>query len=306
MKRSEKWHRENEPLRLCREAGEGFSLWAEIGAAAGIFLFCRAIAILLAHFLSFLGNDFFGSADFAYLFTRLTADGIGIGVVLSFAVRFQRRSLRSLGFLKEKWFLFAPGGLAAGALFFALPLSIGLAAGSFSYEGVPLKGSAGRIALFFLALLCRALFEETLFTGLFAVSAARKIPSLAAAAIASLLAALPSLAGDGAGAIAVLNSILFHFLLGLFFFAVRGDLFGIGFFRAGWLFAQGCLFGLPVCGMGRMPSIFVFVPKGAKILSGGAFGAEGGLWVTLVLGAAIGFVFLFDRKRRKNRDLSSF
>ena len=29
-------------------------------------------------------------------------------------------------------------------------------------------------------------------------------------------------------------------------------------------------------------------------------------WVTLVLGAAIGFVFLFDRKRRKNRDLSSF
>ena len=303
--KKETLHCENEPLLLCREAGEGWAVWADAGILIGLFLLCRSIGILLGHLFAFAPADFFRSSDWAYLFIRFLSDGIGIGIVLSFAQRFQKRGVKSFGFLKEKWFLRAAGSLAAGMLAFSLPLFAGWAAGAVRLEGAPLQAMPGQIALFFGAILLNAFFEETLFTGFFAVSAARRIPSLCASAIAAVFSAVPSLFRGGAGVISTVNLILFSFLLGAFFFAVKGSLWGIGCFHAGWIFAEGCLFGMPVRGWGRLPSVWIF-SSSSSLFSGGVFGPEGGLSVTLLLLLGICGVFLLDRKKKKRLDLSAF
>ena len=61
------------------------------------------------------------------------------------------------------------------------------------------------------------------------------------------------------------------------------NIWGISAIHTAWNFTQGCVFGLSVSGEELMPSVFRVSCNDAAILSGGQFGPEGGLVVTLIL-----------------------
>ena len=66
-----------------------------------------------------------------------------------------------------------------------------------------------------------------------------------------------------------------------------------------WNFCQGNLYGLEVSGNPQSASVFSSAPtKMSKdILTGGTFGLEGGLCVTIVI--AVAFIVLFATGRKK-------
>ncbi len=63
-----------------------------------------------------------------------------------------------------------------------------------------------------------------------------------------------------------------------------------------WNFSQGMIFGFPVSGNSLSESFIEYIPSGPGLITGGDFGPEGGLVVTLLLGIAT--IYLFYRNNR--------
>ena len=110
--------------------------------------------------------------------------------------------------------------------------------------------------------------------------------------------------GEGRGAFTALSDG--EFLLppqyGLFaaLYALReGGIWGISAQHAVWNWAQANLYGFEVSGIGANGgSLFNLMETGPDPLTGGAFGPEGGLAVTLVLLLAIALLVLQPRLTR--------
>jgi hypothetical protein len=90
------------------------------------------------------------------------------------------------------------------------------------------------------------------------------------------------------------------FLFGLFaaFYALReGGLWGVFGIHAAWNWAQGNLFGLQVSGLQIAGgTLFNLVETGPDAITGGPFGPEGGLAVTVVLLASCGLVWWWGKQ----------
>ena len=88
------------------------------------------------------------------------------------------------------------------------------------------------------------------------------------------------------------------------FFAVfayrSGHIYTVCAMHTVWNFCQGNLFGLEVSGNSGSASILSssYTEKAGKLLSGGDFGPEGGLCVTIVI--AVAFVVLILATKRRN------
>jgi membrane protease YdiL (CAAX protease family) len=92
-------------------------------------------------------------------------------------------------------------------------------------------------------------------------------------------------------------------LAGIFFALyalVEGGLWGVFGFHTAWNWTQGSLLGLEVSGdqMIAAHPIFDLVETGPDWFTGGAFGPEGGLAVTLILAASIAFLWFRLRSRK--------
>jgi membrane protease YdiL (CAAX protease family) len=57
-----------------------------------------------------------------------------------------------------------------------------------------------------------------------------------------------------------------------------------------WNFVQGNIYGIAVSGMGQASSLMKYTPAGPDILTGGAFGAEGGLICTAITLALLAYL----------------
>ena len=66
-----------------------------------------------------------------------------------------------------------------------------------------------------------------------------------------------------------------------------------------WNFLQGNIFGFEVSGNNMGEPLFLLGEEKANIINGGAFGAEGGLAVTVVL--AIAVIIVFEKNSRNSR-----
>jgi membrane protease YdiL (CAAX protease family) len=130
------------------------------------------------------------------------------------------------------------------------------------------------------------------------VIAARYRLWLGVAVSAAFFAAAHAL-NPGIGPIAVVNLALYGLFAALY--ALReGGIWGIAPNHAVWNWAQGNLFGLEVSGTPSAGGMLVnLIEIGPDEMTGGTFGPEGGLAVTLVLLAAI--AVLLTRPRRGRR-----
>jgi hypothetical protein len=68
-------------------------------------------------------------------------------------------------------------------------------------------------------------------------------------------------------------------------------------FHVAWNWVQGCLFGLVVSGQRSVPTLINLQTTGPDVVTGGAFGPEGGLAVTAVFLVGIALVLLLRPKQ---------
>jgi hypothetical protein len=95
----------------------------------------------------------------------------------------------------------------------------------------------------------------------------------------------------------VLNLFLFGLFAALYSLAEEG-IWGICGLHAVWNWVQGNIFGLEVSGL-RPPggSLLILEERGPDLITGGAFGPEGGLMITLALTVASSFLIWLSRRR---------
>lgn len=201
-----------------------------------------------------------------------------------YCAKIEKRPLRSLGFRKGQIAAEYGVGLLVGAGLFSLAVALCAVTGSLTVS-FAVGGFTAAVPLFFLGFLVQGMSEEVLCRGYLMLSVSRRSSITAAIFWNSLIFALLHLFNPGLNPIAVLNLLLFGVFASVYFLK-RGNIWGVAAIHSVWNFMQGNFYGIPVSGMGNLPSVFSSeIEEGfaATLWNGGAFGLEGGLAVTLVL-----------------------
>ncbi len=212
----------------------------------------------------------------------------------------ERRPFRTLGLEPHARLRKIGRGLLAALLMFGGVTLVLWATGNAVAEAGPaqLQGlpALGGVAVIALGWIVQASGEELLFRGwLLQVIGARYRVWLGVL-ISSLLFSAAHLLNPGVTAVAVVNLLLVGVFLALY--ALRdGSVWGVCAWHAMWNWMQGNLLGFEVSGL-RTPggTLFNLMESGPDVLTGGAFGPEGGLAVTAVLLAGIGVLGLSRRR----------
>lgn len=221
--------------------------------------------------------------DFTVL---LTASFLPIIVlVLLWAGLYERRPPWTLG-LEPRGALWRIGrGLLTGVLLYSAALGICAALGYVVVQPEPqrqVRSAVPGVLLILIGWLVQGSAEELICRGwLLPVLGVRVRPWVGLLLSALLFAALHSFNAHLSGP-ALLNLLLFGLFAGLY--ALReGSLWGIGALHAAWNWTQGSLFGVAVSGSMFGPSLLRIELRGPELITGGAFGSEGGLAVTAVM-----------------------
>lgn len=227
--------------------------------------------------LSFPGNPLL-------LFFFQSAGLIGtLLVVIIFRTFIDRRSFSSLGFrLVGKW-----KDLLTGAILGFLIIAVGFFAlkftGHLTIRNVSLIPAGFVQQILLLAIV--AFNEEIAFRGYLLGNLMESLNKYRALTLSALFFALMHIFNPNITFIAALNIVLAGFLLGIYYIHRKNLWFPLAlhFF---WNFFQGPVFGFRVSGI---PFKGIVDPriKGPEWLTGGAFGFEGSLVLSFLLGFAI-------------------
>lgn len=206
----------------------------------------------------------------------------------------QKRSAATLGLRKSGAVREYLMGAGAAVVLMSAAVGIGLLTGAYRVSAG--GGSALTIALYLIGYLIQGMSEEVLCRGYLMVSVARKNPVWLSVVLSALLFAALHLANPGLTVLAFINLVLFGVLMSVYVLK-RGDLWGVCGLHSFWNFFQGHVYGIRVSGITASASLLTTEPVGSALWSGGDFGAEGSLGVTLLLAASICLVlFVMPRK----------
>jgi membrane protease YdiL (CAAX protease family) len=217
-------------------------------------------------------------------------------IVWAWAWSFEKRPFWTLGYeTKNALFKYARG-FFFGALMFSAAVGILALFGSVSFEqGDPSKqgvAALGGVLIVLLGWIVQGGGEEIVMRGwVLPVIGARYKPWIGLL-VSSLLFSIMHGLNPGLSPLALVNLVLFGVFAGLY--AMReGSLWGISALHSVWNWVQGNFFGFQVSGTDAEGGTLInLMETGKDWFTGGAFGPEGGLAVTIVLVIGI-FVILF-------------
>ncbi|MBQ9121068.1 MAG: CPBP family intramembrane metalloprotease [Clostridia bacterium] len=229
------------------------------------------------------------------LFT-LFATVITVVGAIFVCVKLEKRNLSSMGVRRRGALVEYLIGLGLGAVLFGLAVLIAWGTGAISIQFQP-EADLGMIALFFLAFMVQALSEELLCRGYLMMTLSRTASPLASVLISAVVFAALHSGNTAVTPLALLNITLVGIVFGVYMLK-RGSIWGAAAMHAAWNFVQGNIFGAPVSGTTMGASLFTVSFNATKThVSGGDFGLEGGLAVTIVLLIALGLVFPLKTKQ---------
>lgn len=176
------------------------------------------------------------------------------------------------------------------------------------YQSVPgaaggLSGWAALVPVLLVALvwIVQSSTEETLMRGYLLQTGGVQLPGWVAILIPALIfSGLHFLTPGPKEPVAVVNIVLFAVFAS--FIALRqGSLWMVCGAHVGWNWFQGNVFGVPVSGNVYHTALFPMGPTAdaSHLLSGGAFGVEGSLMVTIIWGIAMVIAYLYFRSAPK-------
>ena len=293
------------------QAKKGMSWFLEIVVFVLVLLACTAAEVIImvpAMMVILISDPELSSQIYSY---RETADGFTfdldmspvmtsdamticmlfataamIGVVLLFCRAFQKRRMRTLGFVRKGMGKEYLKGLGIGFAMFSVAVLICVHTGSLRLEGFPETFALGIFALFAVGFLIQGMAEEVACRGYFLVSFARRHSVWAAVLANSVVFAALHLLNSGLSALALVNLTLFGVFASVYFVRT-GNIWGVGALHSAWNLVQGNVFGIQVSGAELSCSVLSSTPvDGMGLINGGTFGLEGGLAVTVVLAAS--------------------
>ncbi|MBN1219538.1 MAG: CPBP family intramembrane metalloprotease [Anaerolineae bacterium] len=214
---------------------------------------------------------------------------------------FEKRPLRTIGLERPRAATKYLRGLLVGLLMFVASIGISAVLGYIAVE----EGSAqprgwaalGGVLLLFLGWMVQGSAEEALTRGwLLPVIGARYRPVLGVIISSAIFTIFHSL-NPNLSPVAILNLFLFGLFTALYAL-YEGGLWGVFSIHAAWNWAQGNVFGFEVSG-GMAPggTLFDLMEVGPDIVTGGPFGPEGGLAVTIVLVLSCVIIWLVSRRK---------
>ncbi|MBE6024350.1 MAG: CPBP family intramembrane metalloprotease [Cellulosilyticum sp.] len=242
--------------------------------------------IILGILYIILGVDFTSIDNALLQLAGLYMTIIPMTGVILYCRYIEKRSLTSMGFVRKgavKQYLI---GFGVGILFFSAAVGVTFLLGGVQYQGFTLGKNTGWILVFLFAWLFQGMEEEVLLRGYLMTSLSNKIPLWAAVLINSVGFSALHLFNSGISILAVINLCLFG-LFASVYTVKTNNIWGIGAFHSAWNFVQGNIYGILVSGTSAGSSVLVFEPKGDSFISGGTFGLEGGIAVTILFSIAI-------------------
>lgn len=192
-------------------------------------------------------------------------------------------------------------GLLVGLLMFSISVGIFAVFGFTEIESIGLRvnGAAvlGGALLVLLGWVVQGAAEEVLARGFLFPVIGTRWGTVTGIVASSSVFALLHLLNPNLSSIAMLNLFLFGAFTALYAL-YEGGLWGVFAIHSIWNWAQGNLYGFEVSGQ-EVGSAIVFdlMETGPDWLTGGPFGPEGGLAVTLVLIVSSALVFVAHRRR---------
>jgi len=212
-----------------------------------------------------------------------------------FRTNVDHRSWASLGFARPRALANFARGAITGFGTLAVLFSLMYLAGVIRWNGlssdVLTRGwgvAIGSLLLYLLAFACVGLMEETTFRGYGLHNLCEWIGwkwAVGIQAVAFALVHLGNANGDHDALLAAIGALPSLALIAVFFalsYRKTGSLwFAIGF-HTFWNWSLGCIFSLPVSGIGTF-RLFDIQSSGEGFLSGGKFGAEGSFFLIPLL-----------------------
>lgn len=219
-----------------------------------------------------------------------------IVAVLFYCLKFERRRLFTLGICREGCVFEYLLGYLFGAAAITASAAIILATGSGVWRGLDRGVTTPYILLYFAGYLVQGFSEELLLRGFLLVSLSKNCSGTGAVFGSAVAFALLHLGNNNVSPLALFNIFLFGVFAAVCFLK-RGSIWMISAFHSAWNFVQGNILGMSVSGGTVSETVFGIELTGADWLSGGAFGAEGSIFTTLVLSACILLAFISKQRR---------
>ncbi len=222
---------------------------------------------------------------------------------------FEKRAFWTLGYELKNALAQYGRGFLIGAVMFGGAVGILAISGAISFEtGDPSQqgfAALGGVMIVLIGWIVQGGAEEVLFRGwVLPVLGARYRPWVGLL-VSSLLFALLHGLNPGLSVLAMVNLILFGVFAGLYTMR-EGSLWGISALHSVWNWVQGNFFGFEVSGTNASGGTLLnLLATGKDWLTGGAFGPEGGLAVTIVLVAGIAATIFWKSKETNQEIISS-
>ena len=238
------------------------------------------------------------SADEINIVSLMITAAVIVGFLL-FCRYYEKRYFTSMGFTRKHALSQYLIGLGIGAILMVavvaiLAITCSLTFTSMSMSVLPV------VLLTFVAYMIQGASEEIMLRGFLMTSiAARTNKVIIGVIVNTVIFALLHLGNPNIGPISFINLLLFGTFMSLYVLKTK-NLWGACALHTMWNFTQGVVFGISVSGNDVASSIFHFTAnKDLWFLNGGGFGAEGGLIVTVILGAALAGLVWWIQKDTK-------
>ncbi|MCD6554516.1 MAG: CPBP family intramembrane metalloprotease [Anaerolineae bacterium] len=222
-----------------------------------------------------------------------------LGLTYVFRHFLDRESFASLGFRRHRWVLDAVFGLLLGFVLMAGIFFAEWGAGLLTIERTvwdadSVATAVSNLALSLLFFIIAGTHEEIVFRGYLIPNLREGIGVVAAVIVSSLVFGVFHALNPNVSLVALLNIALAGVVFA-YAYLLSGNLWLPIAFHFSWNFFQGAVFSLPVSGI-MVRGILVTHPRpGADLITGGAFGPEGGLSGFAAMAVACIFLWLWSR-----------
>ena len=212
----------------------------------------------------------------------------------------EKRPFSSLGFFKEGWLKELGRGFLIGAAQFSLVVALLLLTGTGSLELAELSLEP---VLFILALIpfwiLQGGTEELVTRGWLFPAVSTKSNIFIGILISSALFGALHLFNPGVTVLSIVNIIL-DGIFACFLMLKYDNMWVLAGMHGAWNFVQGNIYGIQVSGQGASTSILNYSSQSSvDILSGGAFGAEGSIFASIVLIGCIAYLYWSLKKENR-------
>ena len=212
----------------------------------------------------------------------------------------EKRPFSSLGFFKKGWLKELGRGFLIGAAQFSLVVALLLLTGTGSLEWLQLSLEP---VLFILALIpfwiLQGGTEELVTRGWLFPAVSAKSNIFIGILISSALFGALHLFNPGVTILSIVNIIL-DGIFACFLMLKYDNMWVLAGMHGAWNFVQGNIYGIQVSGQGASTSILNYSSQSSvDLLSGGAFGAEGSIFASIVLIGCIAYLYWSLKKENR-------